>query len=200
MHRRNLIIASAAAALLAGCAALDTLTSEVSSYGQWPSGRAPGRYFIELLPSQLAKADHNGMHAAVHEAAHRALRRAGFTPASDLAQADVVVQIGARLTVYDTSPWADPLWWRWGPRYWRGPGWGGWPRSGTYWRQPPLPEREVAVLLRDRAGSVPLWEARAQSSGSATDVAVFEAMFTAALADFPKAVPDAHRVSVQIQR
>ena len=203
MQRRTLILATATTAatgLLGGCAALDTVTSDVSSYGQWPAGRAPGRYFIEQLPSQAARAKDNGVQASVQEGAHRALRRAGFVAAADLAGADVVVQVGARVTVYDISPWSDPLWWRWGPRYWRGPGWNGWPRSGTYWRQPPSPEREVALLLRDRATSTPLWEARAQSVGSATDVALFEAMFVAALSDFPKAVPESHRVSIPIQR
>lgn len=207
MQRRQLLLASAgaaSAALLPGCAALDTVSSEVSSFGQWPAGRAAGRYFIEQLPSQAAQAAQadqagsGGLQTTMLRAAHQALQRAGFTAAPDLAQADVVVQIGVRLTVYDPSPWADPLWWRWGNRYWRGPGWAPWPRGGTvYWRQPPLPEREVAILLRDRATSAPLWESRAQSSGSATDVTVLEAMFTAALSDFPKAIPEAHRVTVQ---
>jgi len=30
----------AAAAMLAGCAALTTITSEVATYGDWPAGRA----------------------------------------------------------------------------------------------------------------------------------------------------------------
>lgn len=218
MKRRHLLLATAVASALtlSGCASLNMLSSDVSSYGEWPAGRAPGRYFIEQLPSQVASAQRSGGHQTLQQAAHAALQRAGFTQAPDLASADVVVQIGARVTVYDVSPWADPLWWRWGPTYWRGPGWvgpgwggvgwvgpgwvgPGWSR-GSYWRTPPLPEREVAILLRDRAGSVPLWEARATSSGSSTDAATLEAMFTAAMSDFPKAVPQSRRVSVPLSR
>jgi hypothetical protein len=207
MQRRLLITATAAATLaaLGGCAALNTVSSEISSYGQWPQGRAPGRYFIEELPSQAARRRPGGVQATLEEAAHRALQGSGFTRAATLGEADVVVQVGARITVYDPSPWADPLWWRWGTRYWRAPGWSapGWgigPRSSFYWRPPPPPEREVAILLRDRAGSLPLWEARAISSGSATDVQTLQAMLTAAMTDFPNANPESRRVSVPLQR
>ena len=41
-----------AAASLAGCASLNSLTSEVSSYSQWPADRKPGSYAFERLPSQ----------------------------------------------------------------------------------------------------------------------------------------------------
>ncbi|MFN7724019.1 MAG: hypothetical protein ACK5QH_03020, partial [Rubrivivax sp.] len=41
-----------AAALLAGCSTLRTVTSEVRSYGEWPAGRATGSYAFDRLPSQ----------------------------------------------------------------------------------------------------------------------------------------------------
>lgn len=201
LPRRHLLIGTAAVAALGlgGCASLNTISSEVTSFGLWPEGRAKGRYLIERLPSQLARADRDGTQAAVEEGAHQALQAAGFTRVGDLAAADVVVQIGARVTRFEVSPWHDPLWWRWGPGYWRGPGWVGWRTPpGVYWRQAPLPEREVAILLRDRASSQPLWEARATSSGSGIGTEVFGAMFTAALADFPKARPEPHTVSVPL--
>ena len=81
-----------AAAMLAGCAALNTVTSEVATYGDGPAGRAPGRYVFERLPSQKVKAERS---AELEAAAAPALAKAGFTPAADPAQADVVVQIGA---------------------------------------------------------------------------------------------------------
>ena len=38
------------------------------------------------------------------------------------AQADVIVQVGARVSRTEISPWDDPLWWRWGAAgYWRSP-------------------------------------------------------------------------------
>ncbi len=199
------VTALASVAALSGCASLNQLTSEVSSFGQWPSGRAPGSYFIERLPSQAAQTPPGGAGPAaatpMEQAAHLALQGAGFKQAASLESADVVVQIGARVTRYDVSPWADPLWWRWGPRYWRTPGWPTGYRiysPAPAWRQAPPPDREVALLLRDRATSVPLWEARALSSGLSTDLSVFQAMFSAALSGFPSAQPQPRSVSVTL--
>ena len=199
----RLAAAAAELAALTGCASFNQLSSEVSSYGQWPAGRSPGQYFIERLPSQAARNAPADRPQPLEQAAHQALQRAGFKPAADLASADVVVQIGARVTRYEVAPWADPLWWRWGPRYWHGPTWPGTYRGfgpSVYWRAAPPPDREVAVLLRDRATSVPLWEARATSTGFASDVSVFEAMFAAALSDFPNARPEMHRVAIPLTR
>ncbi|MBM3388768.1 MAG: DUF4136 domain-containing protein [Betaproteobacteria bacterium] len=202
MDRRQLsaIALAAAVAALSGCASLNQISSEVSSFGQWPPGRPPGSYFIERLPSQAAQTSANGTLAPLEAAAHGALQAAGFRQAPSLEKADVVVQIGARVTRYDISPWADPLWWRWGPRYWRGPAWTGQRFYGMPpgWRTAPPPDREVALLLRDRATSVPLWEARAVSSGNSTDVTVFQAMFSAALSDFPNAKPQVRDVAVTL--
>lgn len=202
MRRRFVLLATAAAATLAlgGCAGFNTLTSEVTSFGQWPANRAPGSYFIERLPSQAARSARTNDVDLLETAARKAMEGRGFRPAADLASADVVVQVGARVTRYDVSPWHDPLWWRWGPTYWRGPVWAGtrWNSPTVIWRNAPFPEREVAVLLRDRATTTPLWEARAVSSGSGTSVEVFAAMFSAALSDFPNAQPQARSVSIPL--
>ena len=50
--RRHLLIALLGTAALAGCAGLNTVSGEVSSFGGWPAGRAPGSYSFERLPSQ----------------------------------------------------------------------------------------------------------------------------------------------------
>ena len=175
-----------AGAVLAGCAALNTVTSEVTTFSDWPADRKPGRYAFERLPSQKANAERQ---AALEGAAARALEKAGFTPAPDAAQADVIVQIGARLTRIEVSPWDDPLWWRWGTGYWRAPAWRS-SRSAFYaglhadWST--RFERNVAVLLRDRASGTPLYEAHAQTSGGTVgDAALLGAMFEAALTGFP---------------
>jgi hypothetical protein len=39
---------------LSGCASLNTVVSDVSSYGQWPTQRKPNTYRFERLPSQQA--------------------------------------------------------------------------------------------------------------------------------------------------
>ena len=45
------------AAALTGCAAMNNLTSDVSSYSAWPADRKPGTYAFERLPSQQLRAD-----------------------------------------------------------------------------------------------------------------------------------------------
>jgi hypothetical protein len=178
----------AAAGLLAACAALTTVTSEVATFGDWPAGRAAGRYAFERLPSQQARPERQ---AALEGAAARALEKAGFVAAAEAAQADVIVQIGARVSRTEIAPWDDPLWWRWGPGYWRSPVWR--PSRGYYapywglhadWST--RYERHVALLLRDRVSGTPLYEAHAQTAGASVgDNALLGAMFEAALQDFP---------------
>jgi hypothetical protein len=174
------------AVLLGGCAVLNSVTSEVTSFSEWPADRKPGSYAFERLPSQKANAQRS---AELEGAAARALEKAGFTPAADPARADVIVQLGARVSRTEIAPWDDPLWWRWGGGYWRSPAWRGarWPyyaswQADWYARY----ERTVAVLVRERASGVPLYEAYAQTEGGTTgDVRLLGAMFEAALADFP---------------
>ena len=190
-----------AAAVLAGCAALNTITSDVTTFSEWPAERKPGRYAFERLPSQKANATRT---AELETAAAKALEKAGFTAAPDAAQADVIVQIGARVSRTEISPWDDPLWWRWGGGYWRSPTWRRGPRSVFYggfnaeWYSPRY-ERNVAVLLRDRASNTPLFEAHAQTEGASGDTALIGAMFEAALQGFPaKDAQNPRRVSVSL--
>lgn len=202
MQRRSVISAAtlALAVALGGCAGLNTVTSEVATYGDWPAGRQPGRYAFERLPSQQAQA---ARQAELEAAAARALEGAGFTAAANAGQADVIVQIGARVSRTELSPWDDPLWWRWGAGYWRSPGWRPTSRMGYYagfnagWST--RYERSVAVLLRDRPSGAPLYEAHAQTDGNTIgDGALIAAMFEAAMKDFPAAgASNPRQVSVQ---
>jgi Domain of unknown function (DUF4136) len=199
IHALAMLVASA---VLTGCAALNTVTSDVTTFSEWPAGRQPGRYAFERLPSQKADATRT---ADLEAAATKALEKAGFTAAPDAAQADVIVQIGARISRTEISPWDDPLWWRWGGGYWRSPTWRRGPRSAFYggfnaeWYSPRY-ERNVAVLLRDRASNTPLFEAHAQTEGgSSGDAALLGAMFEAALQGFPaKDAQNPRRVSVSL--
>jgi hypothetical protein len=192
----------AAAAVLTGCAALNTVTSDVTTFSEWPAERKLGRYAFERLPSQKANATRT---ADLEAAAAKALEKAGFTAAADAAQADVIVQIGARISRAEISPWDDPLWWRWGGGYWRSPAWRRGPRSAFYggfsadWYTSRY-ERNVAVLLRDRASNTPLFEAHAQNEGGTSgDAALLGAMFEAALQGFPaKEAQNPRRVSVPL--
>ncbi len=194
-RRLVLGLAAASLALAAGCASLgnQTISSEVSSYGEWPAGRSLGTYQFERLPSQEARAQEQ---AELESAARTAIERAGFRPAAPSAQADVLVQVGARSTRLDRSTWDD----RWWPRV---SVWGG---RGIYWGlQAPIAtasriDREVAVLLRDRASGKTLYETRANNTGfTGTDMALLAAMFDAAMKDFPRPAVSPRRVDTPLQ-
>jgi hypothetical protein len=180
--------------LLAGCAGLGTVSSEVSSFGDWPADRAPGRYAFERLPSQQAQAQQA---QALEHAAAPALAKAGFVPVQAGEEPDVLVQVGARLTRVATPVWDDPMWFRGGfGRFHRGPWFGpSWSLGWTY--TAPRYEAEVAVLLRDRASGKPLYETRASTDGSGRpDEATLAAMFMAALTDFPRPAISPRQVRV----
>ena len=185
----------AATGLLVACASLNTVNAEVASYGNWPAERKAGTYAFERLPSQQARAD---AQQRLEDAAHPALQAAGFAAAAPGATPDVLVQVGARVTRYERSPWDDPLWWRGGFGYWRARPWAG-PYPYGYRTEPPRYDREVALLLRDRADGAPLYEARASSEGmSSGGDELLSAMFKAAMADFPKSGSVPHTVSVKL--
>lgn len=203
--RRLVLTSLSAAALLAvtGCAGPYTVSSDVSSYGNWPADRKPGTYAFDRLPSQQQNDEAAKRQTALEDAVRPALEKAGFTAAADAKTADVLVTLGARVTAYDPVPWDDPLWWRWrgrllSPRYgYVGPGpWG--------WRQDPFFDRRydraVAVLLRDRASGEALYEAHASNEGISAGDGLLGPLFSASLAEFPKVDPKSHRVSVQATR
>lgn len=193
-------LAAAAVLALAGCATPTQLTSEVSSFSQWPSGRAPGSYAFERLPSQQARPQQQEL---LEASARGALERAGFAPAADPASSEFVVQLGARVDATDQYLfYDDPFWWRgglyysrWGRPYWRpGPGFG-MGLAGTVTNY----EREVALLIRDRRSAQPLFEARASNDGPSPAIrSLLPAMFEAALADFPNGGVNPRRVATPL--
>jgi len=187
----------ATAAALSGCAALSTVSSDVSSFGEWPADRKAGNYAFERLPSQAQKA---GDADALEAAARPALAKAGFKPVEAGEQPDVLVQVGSRLGYADAYPWADSLWWRGSFGYYRHGPWLG-PRWGVGMQfDARRYEREVAVLIRDRSSGKPLYESRAsrESSSTAAGTQTLSAMFEAALMDFPKQGINPRRVDVPL--
>lgn len=192
---------------LAGCAAFNTVGSDVASYGDWPAGRTAGTYSFDRLPSQQKNPQRQ---EALERAAAPALAAAGFKPAPEGSKGDVTVQVGARIDRYDPDPWADPFWmpglyrspfggWQpYGPSPFGYPGWHGafwhpWPATPEYY------DREAAVLIRNGADGKPLYEARATNSGSTSGgERVLSAMFSAALKDFPQTNDRTHTVSIEM--
>ena len=192
------VAGAAAFAVLAGCASLNTIESDVSSYSQWPADRKPGTYAFERLPSQQANAERQ---ASLELAARSALTAAGFSEA-DPANADVSVQVGARVTRYERSPSFDPFWHGYAP--WGYGGWGWGPRRFGPWppyQEPPYYGREVALLIRDRKSGSVLYETRATNEGGSSGGGpVLAAMFDAAMKDFPQAAVNPRRVQIDTSK
>ena len=203
---KRILLSIAAAAALAACSGPYTIAAEVNTYGNWPTDRVASSYAFERLPSQQT----SKRQGELEDLARAAMEKAGFKPATDAKTADILVNLGARVSATERAPWDDPLWWRWhgGAGYWRGGLYGGYGFGAVPWRlrsDGPFYdrrfEREVAVLMRDRVSNEPIYEAHASNDGSTTgDSALVAALFSAALSDFPKSQPEAHRVTVQTER
>jgi hypothetical protein len=199
MNRRpilRLIGSVCATALLGACAALNQLSVDLSTFGEWPAARQGGSYAFERLPSQQAQA---GAAQVLEDAARPALARAGFTPVAAGVEPELLVQLGARVSRTDRSPWDDPLWWGGGysARHrgaWHSPSW-----AGSLRLPSPRYEREVALLIRDRASGKPLFEARASSEGfQGQTTSLLLPLFAATLVDFPRLGVNPRRVSVPL--
>ncbi len=185
--------------LLGGCAGLGTLDVQVSSFSQWPAGRAPGSYVFERLPSQQAQLQQQ---EELEAAAGPALAEAGLTQAAEPARAEVRVQLGAVSTEQAVAYWDDPAW-GWGLSY-------GWPHHhsaywgfGAAWRYGPSYRysTEVAVMIRDNATGQPLYETRARADASGrTSSELLAALYEAALKDFPQPAVNPRRVTVTLPR
>jgi Domain of unknown function (DUF4136) len=189
--------------LLAGCAGPRTITNDVTSVGEWPSGRAPGSYAFERLPSQQGREAES---EALEISARQALGKAGFRPAAVGETPDVLVQAGVRDTrYYAAGPWGDPMGWGggwgygWGP-YRYGPwGYARWGGFYPYQYDTTRYERHVGLLIRDQASGKPLYEARAVSDGYLpAEGPVLSAMFEAAMMDFPRPALNPRRVVVDV--
>lgn len=184
-----------AAGLLSACAALSTVHSEISTFGEWPAGRAPASYAFDRLPSQQAQPEAT---ARLEALAAPALAKAGFTPVAAGQSPDVRVQVASRSTRTEIELWADPAWWRggWAPsrRAWPGP----WTVADPRWDRTRY-NHEVALLIRDAASGQPLYEARAVHEGvSSGGESLGAALFSAALFDFPRSGPNPREVRVPL--
>jgi len=191
------------AVVLGGCAGLNTLHNDVSTYGPWPAERKPASFVFERLPSQQQAPQRQQL---LEDAARGALEAAGFRAAADPNDAEYLIQLGARVTTND--PWIvnEPLFWRghwrYGTRHWgRDPYWGLHGGFGYPYAYSPRFEREVALLIRDRRTGQLLYEARADTTGASAAIDhLLPAMFEAAMKDFPATGPNPRDVTTQISK
>jgi hypothetical protein len=184
---------------LGGCAGVTELSSQVSSRGNWPEGRKPGRYVFERLPSQQSQTE---LQDKLEAAAQASLAAAGFEPVSDAQKADVSVQVASQIQI--DRPRYDPYWTGWGP--WGRPGWGGWwgPGRGgvsmSMTMEPPYVLMQVDVLIRDRHSNQVLYETHASTDRlGAADERLYPYLFEAALKDFPHQAVSPRVVTVPVQ-
>lgn len=197
--RRRLLRAAVAASAvwwLAGCAAIDQVSVDVTTFGAWPQGRAPGRYAFERLPSQ---AQAGAAQDQLEAAAGAALERVGFSRAADAAQADVLVQFGARQgKVVDPPPmfgWGIGLGFPIGGRSSMGFGM----HTGSGWYGDRVRDyRELGLLLLDRASHRVLVEVQARHESRYGGDDLSEALFDAALSGFPDLPAGERRVTVPL--
>ncbi len=183
--------AAAMALLLAGCATSFQLDNTVQSFSSLPALAAPATYRFERLPSQQAPGQ-----VQLENLADPALNKAGLK--RDDANPRYSVEISARLQPV-LSPWADP-WDSWGGFGWRrhrfGFGIGG--RFGDL--ETPWYHREVGVVVRELATGKVVFESRATNDGPwSSNMAVFPAMFEAALQGFPNAPAGPRQVNIQVK-
>ena len=186
------------AVALSGCASMNSLDADVSSYSQWPTARKPNSYVFERLPSQQAQEQKQD---ALEAAARRAFGASGFTVAPDAASADVSVQLSSRTVRYERGYYSDPFWrWNFGFGYPFGRGGGGWGLGASFpiGGYPSIYEREVAVLIRDRKSGQVLYESRATSDDNVGSPATLEAMFDAAMKDFPQPAVNPRRITIAL--
>jgi hypothetical protein len=181
---------AAAALLLAGCATSFQLDNTVQSFSSLPALPAPATYRFERLPSQQQPGQ-----VQLENLADPALNKAGLK--RDDANPRYSVQISARLQPM-LSPWYSS-WDGWGGFGWRrhhfGYGFG----SRFSDLESPWYHREVSIVVRELAANKLVFESHATNDGPwSSNLAVFPAMFEAALQGFPNAPAGPRQVNIQV--
>ena len=171
------------AALLAGCASVRTIESQVQSYSSLQQRPAPATYRLQLLPSQQAN---SAFFTQVVQQAEQSLAGVGLQ--RDDANGHLVAQINAQ-SRYIPDSWLRPgspyNSFGWGMGYGRGFGWGG----GMMWRDtgPNLHYRAVQLTLRDFSSQQVVYETSATYEDVWVDEQViYRILFDSALNGFPQ--------------
>lgn len=182
--------------LLAACAGLRIVDSQVLAVANLPTGYAlqGASYRFERLPSQV----NNPEAGLAEQQAEQALAAVGLQ--RNDAGARLSVLVGFQGTQMYFDPWAGPYG---GLSLGRGNHWGSGVGVGLGMRLPPTPmyRREVSLILRDLVSGQVVYETRASHDGPWSDsVNIFATLFKAALANFPNPPAGPQRVNIEIPR
>jgi hypothetical protein len=185
-RRRDIVLRSVlglglVSLLLAGCASVRTVESEVQTFSTLSVLPAQPTYRFERLPSQQAQLQRQ---TQVEGMAEQALLQVGLR--RDDVQAHYTVQLGVRVEREDRLDWSDAWWYGPGLRGWNHGYMGRWP--GPWAHTTPWYQREVSLALRDNATGQVVYETHALEEGVWSDTAnLLPVLFRAALTDFPAA-------------
>ena len=185
----------ALAALLAGCASVREVQSDVQTYSALSTLPTPPTYRLELLPSQQAQA---AQFAAVEALAQQSLAKIGLQ--RDDSQGTLAVQISAQARyTRDNSPYYYGPYgpgWSWGLGFGRGAGWGmGFGGPWMFDAPPLLHYRAVSIVMREQRTQRIVYETSAVHEDVWTnDPAIFGVLFDAALSGFPNPPQAARQV------
>ena len=203
-HRRfrrwaALLALATLAALLAGCAGMRIVDTEVRAFSANQGVALPASYRFERLPSQQANGDLQDRLEAIAQAA---LAQVGMRRDDAAARYSVLIEL--QIARDPRAPWDDP------------PFWGGFYHrdmvllpSGAVVHVPmvamqvdmPYYRREVHLLVRRLSDGMPVFESRANHDGRwRDDDAVLPAMFEAALSGFPNPPAGLRRIDIEIPR
>ncbi len=187
----------AAVVALAGCASMNTVVGDVSSFASAPADVKAGNFRFERLPSQEQDAAHA---QALEDMAQKALEKVGFKRNDGSAQFSV--QVGA-WTSEAIMVWPEPALGRWGwpSRFNHLRPWGAYPHLYGPWPDRQVFLSKVRLEIRDLVSAKVVFEATATNEESWFRAnAVLPALFEAALMGFPAANPTVHSVTIAVPK
>lgn len=193
-----------AAALLGGCASVMLVDNQVQSFPQWPAN-APqrgDRFAFDRLPSQRTEAP-NALQDGLELATRDALLAWGLQLPSGQDSVRWLVQVNAGGQRLPRAPWES----HWDRPNWRISGGIGGSHGGIALGFPlmlsesPYYLREISVVVREAATGRVVYETRAKHDGRWPDSpALWNAMVSAALRDFPQPPAGERQVNIEIPR
>ena len=202
---------------LSGCASVYRVDNQVESFARWSDAGAsaqatptvpapPQRYRFERLPSQLSGATGQSQDA-LEQWTHSLLAPLGWTQAEPPEAVRWTVQVAGLSTQSPYAPWENP-WERdgfgWMGGIWLGAGnghahvmWNPWPMHSMS----PYYQRQVSLVIRESATGRVVYETRAAHDGRWNSTpALWQAMLSAALADFPNPPAGVRLVNLDLPR